>query len=476
MLSGFETAAQVSASAFVFGAQIYFNVAYATGGLLKSAASLENPKGESNLSSQVFYMMLAALVIRLIVVAFVYPYWLNPGRDFYEFGYEPGRVARSLALGQGISNPLHGTTGPTALVMPVYPAILAIFFRLFGIYSQGAAIGILAFNSLVSALTCIPVYSIARRCFDGRTAKIAGWIWALFPNAIYFSANWMWSTCLATLFLATLFLSALTLAEKNSYSLLAWGGFGAGCGLAALTEPNVMSVVPFLGSWACYRLFLKKKSWLGPAAAGSLAFLVVVTPWFVRNFETFHRFIPFRDGFGLELYVGNSGYTVHWANGKIRPSNSAAELAEYTQSGELAYMAHKQQQAKAYISAHKGWYAGMILRRALYLWTGFWSFRRQYLSEEPLDPPNILLNVVLLTLAIAGVRRLLRENSALVIPYLIAVFFFPLVYCLTHPEVYYMRPLDPLLVVLAAGAVAQRMHRRAEESERSHLAAGVSPA
>jgi len=26
----------------------------------------------------VFYMMLAALVIRLIVAVFVYPYWLNP--------------------------------------------------------------------------------------------------------------------------------------------------------------------------------------------------------------------------------------------------------------------------------------------------------------------------------------------------------------------------------------------------------------
>jgi len=202
----------------------------------------------------IFYMMLAALVIRLIVVVFVYPYWLNPQRDFYEFGYEPGRVARSIALGQGISNPLHGITGPTALVMPVYPAILAVFFKLFGIYSKGAAIGILAFNSLVSALTCIPVYAIARRTFNSRSAMIAGWIWALFPNAIYFSADWMWATCLATLFLATSFLAALTLPDRDSTSLAPWCGFGAGCGLAALTEPNVMSVLPFLGLWACFHL------------------------------------------------------------------------------------------------------------------------------------------------------------------------------------------------------------------------------
>jgi hypothetical protein len=221
---------------------------------------------------------------------------------------------------------------------------------------------------------------------------------------------------------------------------------------------------------------VKKRSWFGPAAVASLAFLVVVAPWFVRNYEVFHRFIPFRDGFGLELYVGNSGYTAHWANGKIRPSNSAAELAEYTKMGELAYVAHKQQQASAYIGAHKAWYARMVVRRALYLWTGFWSLSRAYLSEEPLDPPNILVNLTVLTLVTVGMRRLWREKAALVIPYLIVFLFFPMVYCLTHPEVYYMRPIEPLLVVLAAGGVATRRRRPATENEPSfHPTSGVNP-
>lgn len=412
-------------------------------------------------------MVLAGLAIRLVVVGLVYPYWLNPQRDYYEFGYEPGRVARSLAIGQGISNPLHGSTGPTALVMPVYPAVLAVFFKLFGIYSKGAAIAILAFNSLVSALTSIPIYLIGRRSFDERTGKIAGWIWALFPNAIYFSANWMWATCLTTLFLALLFLTALYLQQQESPSTLAWFGFGAGCGLAALTEPNVMSVLPFLGGWACYRLRAGKKPWLRPATLTAVAFLVIVAPWFVRNYEVFHRFIPFRDGFGLELYVGNSGYSAHWANGKIRPSNSASELAEYTHSGELDYMAHKQRQALAFIEAHKEWYVAMTMRRAVYLWTGFWSLRRSYLSEEPMDPPNIVLNLALLGFAFAGLRRLWRENVTAMLPYLLVFLFFPIVYCLTHPEVYYMRPVDPFLVVLAAGAVAMWSRRSGDAADAS---------
>lgn len=403
-------------------------------------------------------MVLVALAIRLVVVGFVYPYWLNPKRDYYEFGYEPGRVARSLALGQGISNPLHGATGPTALVMPVYPAILAGCFKLFGIYSKGAAIAILSLGSLFSALTCIPVFLIGLRSFDLRTAKIAGWIWALFPNAIYFSANWMWATCLTTFFLCLLVLAVLYL--QASSSRLAWMGFGLGCGVASLTEPNVMSALPLLGVWACYRLHRRKQGWFAPACLAALAFIVVVSPWFLRNYEVFHRFIPFRDGLGLELYVGNNGYTAHWANGSIRPSNSPTELAEYAQSGELAYVAHKRQQALTFIRAHKAWFLGMTLRRALYLWTGFWSFRQTYLKQEPLDPPNITLNLVLLGLAVAGLRRAFQENRAEVAPYLILFLFFPLVYCITHPEVYYMRPLDPFMILLAAYALAARGGQR----------------
>lgn len=407
-----------------------------------------------------FYMVLVALAIRLVVVCFVYPYWLNPKRDYYEFGYEPGRVARSLALGQGFSNPLHGTTGPTALVMPVYPLLLAGCFKLFGIYSKGAAIAILSLNSLFSALTCVPVFLIGLRSSDQRTARIAAWLWALFPNAIYFSANWMWASCLTTLFLTLLVLAVLYLQESSSKR--AWIGFGLGCGVASLTEPNVMSVLPFLGAWACDRLQRREQGWFAPASLAALAFLAVVSPWFLRNYEVFHRFIPFRDGLGLELYVGNNGYTAHWANGSIRPSNSPTELAEYAQSGELAYMAHKRQQALTFIKAHKAWFLGMTLRRILYLWTGFWSFRQTYLEQEPLDPPNIVLNLVLLGLVVAGLRRVLREKREEVAPYLLLFLFFPLVYCVTHPEVYYMRPLDPFMILLAAFALAA--HGRATDT------------
>src|SRR5437867_10185904 len=66
-------------------------------------------------------MVLAALVIRLAVMGFLYPEQLDPDRDHWRFGYETGRIARSIALGQGFSSPLFANTGPTAWMTPVYP-------------------------------------------------------------------------------------------------------------------------------------------------------------------------------------------------------------------------------------------------------------------------------------------------------------------------------------------------------------------
>jgi hypothetical protein len=52
-----------------------------------------------------------------------------------------------------------------------------------------------------------------------------------------------------------------------------------------------------------------------------------------------------------------------------------------------------------------------------------------------------------------GLARAARQNPALAIRFAIAFVFYPAVYCLTHPETYYIRPLDPLINILAMYAL-----------------------
>lgn len=407
-------------------------------------------------------MVVAALAIRLAVMSFLYPEHLNPARDHWKFAGEAGRIARSVAEGKGYGNPYFADTGPTAWLAPVFPYLLSGVFKVFGVYTKASALAILSLDCLFGALTCIPVFFIALESFGERAAPWAGWIWIFFPYSIYISADFIWDTSLVVLLMAILFLVVLKLESAPRW--WPWLGFGLLAGFTALTNPVTLAPMPFLALWILWRLYCKRQSWFAPGAAALLGVVIVVSPWFVRNYRAFHKFIPFRSGLSFEFYCGNNKDSWHWDPPGYHPSDSGTDWQEYQQLGEVKYMALKGREARAFISSHKELYAVQTLRRVVYIWTGFWSFSRRYLAEEPFDPPNIFFCTAFSILAFWGLRDLWRSGSAAAaMPYVIALIFFPLVYYLTHPEDYYRRPLDGLMVALVAGAVVSWRARHTSE-------------
>ncbi len=376
-------------------------------------------------------MVLVALAIRLAVIPFTYHEWMDP---FVLEHWAFGLIARSIASGHGFGSPF-ADTGSSALLPPVYSYLLAGIFKVFGIETRASVLAALSLNSLFSALTCIPVFLLALQAFGQRVAKWAGWGWAFSPYGVYYGADWAWSTCPVTLELCCLFLFAWRL--ENSTRKRDWLLFGVLCGVAALTEPVVLAVLPLLGIYTLYRRFRLSRPWKAQTIVVALAGLATLSPWLVRNYDLFHRFIPVRSGFGLELYIGNNGYSQHWVNRTLHPN-----------------LDHKLRQAKDYIRSHPAWFAWMTLRRIVYMWTGYWSFDPAYLKDEPLDPPNILVNTTMSILGLWGLRRAFQRDPALAVRFSIVLLFFPLTYYISHPETYYFRPVDPIIVVLAAVAVA----------------------
>jgi 4-amino-4-deoxy-L-arabinose transferase-like glycosyltransferase len=175
----------------------------------------------------VFLIVLLAFTLRVAVIPFLLGDITNPARDHWDFGWEEGRIARSIASGQGFSSPLFGNTGPTAWTTPVYPYLVAGVFRVFGIYSQASAWVILTLNCLFSAVTSIPVYFIARQCFDSSSARWAAGIWALFPYGVYFASGYVWGFCLDALML----------------TLVVWGTLAlGGCGVNQCGHPLDIAV------------------------------------------------------------------------------------------------------------------------------------------------------------------------------------------------------------------------------------------
>jgi hypothetical protein len=183
-----------------------------------------------------------------------------------------------------------------------------------------------------------------------------------------------------------------------------------------------------------------------------LTLAAAISPWLIREAVVFHRFLPMRDSMGLELWMGNNGDDLHWTSDDKHPLHDAAELADYN-AGELAYMDHKAEMAKAYIHDHPRWYAWMCVRRAVYLWTGYWSFDPRYLAMEPTDPENIPLATGLTLLALLGIILAFQRKPFEAIRYGGVLLLMPVTYYFAHPEPYHLRPLDPLLVILGCYAI-----------------------
>jgi hypothetical protein len=401
--------------------------------------------------SFLIWMVLVALAIRLIVMVFLLPDQLDPERNHWHMGFEAGKIAYSIVQGRGFGSPLFEDTGPTAWMTPVYPYVVAGVFKVFGTYTKTSAIVLLSMNALTSALVCVVVFLIAGISFGERVAKWSGWVWAFCPYGIYFPVERIWETWLATLLLCLLFLMVLRL--ENEEQFWKWAGFGLLWGLAGLTSPALLAVLPFLAAWIIYRRHRRSQRWLAVNLVAAIAFIAVVSPWFIRNYEVFHRFIPFRDNIGIVLLMGIKGPTSYWGPYELGPWHNPEQWNEFKQLGELGYFDQKTRQAIEFIRTHPGWYIWTSIRRAFFLWTGYWSLDREYLKQEPLDPPNIFFCTTLSVLALLGLRRALRADCGGALPYALVLFSFLLIYYITSPEVYYRRPIDPFFVILAVVAV-----------------------
>lgn len=406
--------------------------------------------------------LLIGLFLRLIVVAFVYHGFLDPGRDHWEFGYELGHVARSIALGRGFSDPYWTHTGPTALLTPVYPYLMAGVFNLFGVFSKTSALVFLTINCAFSAMTAVPIFYIGRKVFNLQTAKLTVWVWALFPYAINFSTTAMWYHSFVALLLATILL--VTLLLETSDRLLPWAGFGVLFGFAALTNPVILATLPFIGGWLFVRLARRGKRAFAACGVGLVALLLTILPWPVRNEIVMKHPIPFKDGFWEEVCVGNIRNNLHWWDGGVHPAGNNGDRQNFERMGEIDYLAMKRSQAIGFIEQHPGRYAFRSLRRVLFLWTGFWSLNPAYLSLEPLDLWGIALLTPLSCLALVGLycEWISVKQRKYAVLFGMILFSFPVTYYLSHLDPGYRHPLDPLLILLACSTIVRWKSRRSD--------------
>src|SRR5271156_1541236 len=290
----------------------------------------------ARIRSSQFWMVGIALFLRVGWILAGHTYKFKSTDDNFGFGWEMGRIAAAIASGHGFSNPFGAATGPTAWEPPLYPYLTAGVFQIFGIYSRLSAFVLLSINSVFSALTCIPIFLIARRIFSEKVAVASAWTWALLPYAMTWSTRWVWETSLSALLVAVIFWLALTMDERDG--LRPWLWFGLLWGIAALNSTVLIAFLPASGLWAWYHRAKRRKPSLLGIVLASAVFIACVTPWTLRNYRTFGKFIFIRDNLGAELHLGNSrGADGTWMQ-YLHPTQDVYAMRMYTSMGELAYI------------------------------------------------------------------------------------------------------------------------------------------
>ena len=399
-------------------------------------------------------IIVVALIIRL---SFAWDYQAHtPHRALgaIPFLFESGNIAYSLASGHGFGSPLRADTGPTAWMTPLYPLLLSGIMRVFGIYTFPSWVAAVLMNICFSTLACIPLYYAGKRIGGTGLAAGAAWLWAIFPNAILLSFQSLWDTSLSALLGATAVWATLRLA--NSARARDWGAYGFLWGLILMANAAVLSLLPLLLGWAAYRNWKTGGPALRNAALACGVIVLCCIPWTIRNYVVFGSIVPLRSTLGLQLWAGNNPRAqVIWLGGQ-HPINDTSERAQYTQMGEISYMAAKRKDAVRYMLTHPRHETELIAGRFVMLWSGG--------TPHPIDDffkshsgwfrYVLIFNLCAAFGALAGIVFLFRNHNIYAFPLAAGPLVFPFAYYLTLALPRYRHPIDPTLMLLTAVAIS----------------------
>lgn len=247
------------------------------------------------------------------------------------------QLAKNLLEQKVYSLETEAPFAPTLIRLPGYPLFLAAIYSIFG-HDNNTAVRIV--QAVFDTATCIIAALIAWLWTDDETRQRRNAFWvfiliALCPFIVIYTATLLTETL--TTFLMTLMTLTATLAFKSpagKKAFLWWSITGVIAGAAVLLRPDSglfaggigLSLVVsglFLEAESGAKFFFKLKNVIWKGAIFSLAFLLVLAPWTIRNYRIFGvfqplapahaempgEFVPFGYERWLRTWVDDSRYT-----------------------------------------------------------------------------------------------------------------------------------------------------------------------
>lgn len=291
-------------------------------------AASRNPRWKSRArTSRVWLLLLSTVVcLRLATFEMLRPTWHVTGPNRLVTSSETyDDIARSLLEGRGFSTSAD-RANPTVVSGPAWPAVLAVMLGL-----RADLQGMVVLLALLSALTAVFLYRIARRLWDRKTAWVAALLFAVCPLLVHTSVLLIPAN-LSVLLATAMVDGVLCLRERPGWFRAA--GLGILGAALALTHEIHLPVLPVLLGVGSIRLPPAARRRHGAAAGLALVVMALaVAPWTVRNARVTGRFVPVQVYAGAHYWLGEAWTRTPW-------TADAGTLAAAEQQAFAAALGH----------------------------------------------------------------------------------------------------------------------------------------
>jgi 4-amino-4-deoxy-L-arabinose transferase-like glycosyltransferase len=184
---------------------------------------------------------------------------------------------------------------------PLYPYFLALLYGLFGPSVATAK----AVQCVLGSFSCVLVWALARRLFDGRVALMASLATASYGMLLFYEGALV-VTNLQVLLSLLILLAVVRALERPHVS--GWLGAGLLAGLSAVARPNVLLFATAIAAWIPVALRhavpRARRVALGGAFLAGVALMVL--PVTLRNYALTGDWVLVSHAGGLNFFIGNN--------------------------------------------------------------------------------------------------------------------------------------------------------------------------
>lgn len=208
-------------------------------------------------------------------------------------GFEYDRMAARLLRGDWL---LHYEGGYVHGLL--YPYLLAPL----KFFSTSGNLLPRIFQAILGSLSCVLVYRIAARCCQRPVPLIAGLLAAGYWPFLFYGGELLATTLV--IFVELLLVILLLRGKETGFSWPIAVGAGLLLGLLAVARSNLLLLLPVALGWIYLNAREAPSGWRRPLLAFSLAFVVALSPFLVRNYMVQGHPLPFQGGWSF--YMGNN--------------------------------------------------------------------------------------------------------------------------------------------------------------------------